>query len=166
MLRSNNSFIMRKAQFIIIKETKDMNILFVCTGNTCRSPMAEGLFRKLLADKNINDINCSSAGLFAMTGDEVTPSAVEACERFGVDISAHRARRITAYVLDETDKFVCMTPDHAASLSLYVNPEKIVVLGSGIPDPYGGDMETYMRCANSIRTALTEQFDEIISEVK
>ena len=59
-----------------------------------------------------------------------------------------------------------MTPDHAASLSLYVNPEKIVVLGGGIPDPYGGDIETYMRCANSIRNALNEQFDEIVSEVK
>ncbi len=143
-----------------------MNILFVCTGNTCRSPMAEGLFKKLLADKNINDITCSSAGLFAMTGDEVTANSVKACERFGVDISAHRARRITAYVLDETDKFVCMTPEHAASLSLYVNSDKIVVLGGGIPDPYGGDIETYMMCANSIKTALAEQFDDIISEVK
>ncbi len=143
-----------------------MNILFVCTGNTCRSPMAEGLFKKLLADKDINDINCSSAGLFAMTGDEVTRNSVEACQRFGVDISAHRARRITACVLDETDKFVCMTPDHAASLSLYVNPEKVIVLGGGISDPYGGDIETYMRCANSIRTALYEQFNEITAEVK
>ncbi len=143
-----------------------MNILFVCTGNTCRSPMAEGLFRKLLADKNINDITCSSAGLFAMTGDEVTDKSVRACERFGVDISAHRARRITAYVLDETDKFVCMTPDHAASLSLYVNPDSVLVLGGGIPDPYGGDTETYMMCANSIKTALEKQFDEIIKEVK
>lgn len=143
-----------------------MNILFVCTGNTCRSPMAEGLFKKLLADKNIDKINCSSAGLFAMTGDEVTPNSVKACERFAVDISAHRARRITSYILDETDKFVCMTPDHAASLALYVPHEKTIVLGSGIPDPYGGDLETYIRCANSIRTALIEQFDEITAEEK
>ncbi len=143
-----------------------MNILFVCTGNTCRSPMAEGLFKKLLADKEIEDINCSSAGLFAMTGDEVTPNSVKACERFAVDISSHRARRITSYILDETDKFVCMTSDHAASLALYVPSEKVVVLGGGIPDPYGGDLETYIRCANSIRTALIEQFDEITAEEK
>lgn len=143
-----------------------MNILFVCTGNTCRSPMAEGLFKKLLADRKIENVSCSSAGLFAMTGDEVTPNSVKACERFEVDISAHRARRITSYILDETDKFVCMTPEHAASLSLYVPSEKLVVLGGGIPDPFGGDMETYIRCANSIRTALTEQFDDIIAEEK
>ncbi len=141
-----------------------MNILFVCTGNTCRSPMAEGLFRKMLAEKNTDNVTCSSAGLFAMTGDEVTPNSVKACERFEVDISAHRARRITSYILDETNKFVCMTPEHAASLSMYVPSEKITVLGGGIPDPFGGDLETYIKTANYIKTALGLQFDDIISE--
>lgn len=141
-----------------------MKILFVCTGNTCRSPMAEGIFKKLLSDKNITDMECSSAGIFAMTGDEVTPNSVKACERFGVDISAHRARRINEYILDETDKFVCMTAQHASSLSLYVPQEKIIILGGGIPDPFGGDLETYMICANSIKNALALQFDEIVSE--
>lgn len=141
-----------------------MNILFVCTGNTCRSPMAEGLFRKMAEEKGVDGVTCSSAGLFAMTGDEVTPNSVKACERFGVDISAHRARRITGYILDETDKFVCMTPEHASSLSLYVPVEKITVLGGGIPDPYGADLETYIKTANYIKTALGLQFDDIISE--
>ena len=57
-----------------------------------------------------------------------------------------------------------MTPDHAASLSMYVPSEKITVLGGGIPDPYGGDLETYIKTANFIRTALGLQFDDIISE--
>lgn len=142
-----------------------MNILFVCTGNTCRSPMAEGLFKKIINDKKLENINCSSAGLFAMTGDEVAVNAVKALERFEADISAHRARRITSYILDETDKFVCMTPEHAASLSLYVPSEKIIVLGGGIADPYGGNLETYIICANKIRNALLDQFDEITAEV-
>ena len=141
-----------------------MNILFVCTGNTCRSPMAEGLFKKMLAEKNIDNVTCSSAGLFAMTGDEVTLNSVKACERFGVDISSHRARRITSYILDETDKFVCMTPGHASSLSMYVPSEKVIVLGGGIPDPFGGDLELYIKTANYIRTALGLQFEDIISE--
>lgn len=123
--------------------------------------MAEGIFKKILSDKGITDIECSSAGIFAMTGDEVTPNSVKACERFGVDISAHRARRITEYILDEADKFVCMTQEHAASLSMFVPQEKIVVLGGGIPDPFGGDLETYIRCANMIKNALLLQFDDI-----
>ncbi len=126
--------------------------------------MAEGLFRKMLEDKNINDIECSSAGLFAMTGDEPSINAVKACERFATDISSHRARRITAYILDETDKFVCMTKEHAASLSMYVPSKKILVLGNGVPDPYGGNLEEYIICANSIKSSLEEQFDLIISE--
>lgn len=141
-----------------------MKILFVCTGNTCRSPMAEGIFRKMVADKKIDNVECASAGLFAMTGDEAAQNAIRACERFKVDISAHRARRITAYILDETDKFVCMTSEHAASLSMYVPGEKITVLGEGVPDPYGGDLETYIKTANYIKTALELQFDDIISE--
>ena len=143
-----------------------MKFLFVCTGNTCRSPMAEGLFRKMLEDKKINNIECSSAGLFAMTGDEPSINAVKACERFATDISAHRARRITAYILDETDKFVCMTKEHAASLSMYVPSEKILVLGNGVPDPYGGNLEEYIICANLIKKALEVQFDDIIAEEK
>lgn len=126
--------------------------------------MAEGIFKKIVADKNLNNVNASSAGLFAMTGDEVAQNAVEAAERFGCDISAHRARRITSYILDETDKFVCMTPEHAASLALYVPREKITVLGGGIPDPYGGNLETYLTCASSIRNSLLAQLDEIVSE--
>ena len=127
--------------------------------------MAEGLFKKYLAEKNITNVECSSAGLFAMTGDGVTPNSVKACERFGVDISSHRARRINEYVLDETDKFVCMTFDHASSLGLYVPSEKIMVLGGGIPDPYGGDLESYIICANLIKKSLELQADTIISEV-
>lgn len=126
--------------------------------------MAEGIFKKIVADKKLDNINVSSAGLFAMSGDEVADNAAKAVERFGCDISLHRARRITSYVLDETDKFVCMTSEHATSLALYVPREKIIVLGGGIPDPYGGNLETYLTCANSIRTALLSQFDEIVSE--
>jgi protein-tyrosine-phosphatase len=101
-----------------------------------------------------------------MTGDEACENAVKAAECFGCDISAHRARRITSYVLDETDKFVCMTPEHTTSHALYVPRGKITVLAGGIPDPYGGNLETYLTCANSIKNALVAQFEEIIAEAE
>lgn len=143
-----------------------MKILFVCTGNVCRSPMAEGIFKKAAADRGIKNAECSSAGFFARAGEPAVPEAVKACERFNVDISAHGAKRITGRLLDETDKFVCMTRANAASLALCADAKKIVVLGDGIFDPSGGDLETYIRCANLIKTALRNQFDEITARVK
>lgn len=140
-------------------------VVFVCTGNTCRSPMAKGIFEKMLSDRGISGVECSSAGIFAMTGDEPAANAVKAAERFGADISAHRARRITAPLLDETDLFICMTAQHAQSLSMYVDGSRVMSLGDGIPDPYGADVETYIACANSIKQALARSFDEIIGRL-
>ena len=137
-------------------------IVFLCTGNTCRSPMAEGLFRAMLTERGVTGIECASVGLFAMTGDPATENAVRAAERFGVDLSAHRSTRLTSQLIDQTDLFVCMTPEHAATLAMLVPQEKIQVLGGGIPDPYGGDLETYMACANCIKTALEAQWQQII----
>lgn len=128
--------------------------------------MAEGIFKKLLSDRGIENVTCSSAGLFAMTGDEASPNAIKAAERFGADISAHRARRITSFLLDETDLFVCMTGQHAASLSMYVPEDKIKVLAEGIFDPFGGDLETYILCAASIKEALVADFEALTAVKK
>lgn len=140
-------------------------IVFVCTGNTCRSPMAQGIFDSMLDGRGITDVECSSAGLFAMTGDEVAANAVKATQRFGADISGKRARRITEQLLDETDLFICMTPSHMQSLSMYVGDEKLMCLGNGISDPYGGDLERYILCANEIKSELTAAFDDIIGRL-
>lgn len=138
-----------------------MNVLFVCTGNTCRSPMAEGIFKKMLADKGVEGVNASSAGIFAMSGDAACENAERAAECFGADISDHRARRLTAYLIDETDVFVCMTSNHAVSLANYVDSDKIIVLNE-IPDPFGGNLEIYITCANLIKKGLESVFDEIV----
>ena len=83
-----------------------MEIIFVCTGNTCRSPLAEGLMKKLLADRGIDGIEISSAGLAAYPGDEVSEKSVKAAEKYGVDISAHRSRRINQYMLESAVLYV------------------------------------------------------------
>ena len=136
-------------------------IVFVCTGNTCRSPMAEGLFRVLAEKYGLKDVEC---GLSAFTGMPVTDYAVEAAAAYGADISSHRSRPITEYLLSEGDLFVCMTKQHAAVLSPYLPPEKLCVLGDGIPDPFGGTQEEYRKCAAAIYAALETEIQKELED--
>ena len=139
-------------------------IVFVCTGNTCRSPMAEGLFR-VLADKyGLHDVECTSCGLSTLTGMPVTDYAVEAAAAYGADISTHRSRPITEYMLSEGDLFVCMTKAHADMLAPYLPAEKLRVLGDGIPDPFGGTREDYQNCAAAIYAALESEIQKELED--
>lgn len=142
-----------------------MHITFVCTGNTCRSPMAQGIFEKLIKDREIKNVTCSSCGLFAFPGDSATPEAVEAVKKMGVDISDHRSRGFSAYIIDETDWFICMTRGHKATLEASGCKKKITVLGDGVPDPYGGDVATYEKCASYIKESLEIIADLIIMKI-
>lgn len=139
-----------------------MEIIFVCTGNTCRSPLAEGLMKKLLTDRGIESIEVSSAGLAAFPGDGVSEKSVRAAENYGIDISSHRSRRIDSYML-ENAVFVCMTASHAQALLPYVDKSRLFIIGEGIPDPYGGTQEEYDSCAEKISSALPAVLSEIIS---
>jgi protein-tyrosine-phosphatase len=132
-------------------------IVFVCTGNTCRSPMAEGMYRVLAEKYGVRDTECTSCGLAAYTGMPASPYAVTAAAAYGADISAHRSRAITEYLLAEGDLFVCMTRRHADLLGSFLPPEKICVLGDGIPDPFGGSQEDYEDCAAAIYAALEKR---------
>lgn len=134
-----------------------MNVVFVCTGNTCRSPMAEGIFRTLLKERNITDVQCTSCGIAAFSGSPASDHAVTAAKRYGADISSHRSRPFSQYLMDEGNLFVCMTPAHLNALSQYVPTEKLMLLSDdGIPDPYMGSQEDYLLCAEKIYNALKE----------
>ena len=124
-------------------------ILFVCTGNTCRSPLAAALARKTGWD-------AESAGLYAVPGAPATPPARRAALRHGADLSAHRARPLTDALAARAEKILVMTPDHAAALRARF-PQcagKISVLSPAIPDPYGGDDGDYERCVQGLLLAF------------
>lgn len=119
--------------------------------------MAEGIFRIKAAEKGI-EVDVKSAGIFACTGDSPTPNAVLAAGELGADISSHRATVLTSYLVDWADLIVAMTPSHRSeAVRLY--PEikgKIIVLGYGISDPYGGDLFVYRECAGLISEGIDD----------
>lgn len=136
-------------------------LLFVCTGNTCRSPMAEGLCRLLLQQRGITDVQVSSAGLMAVPGEPASRHAIAAMQELGVDISHHAARQLTADLMD-ADRIVTMTA--AQSELLRSVTDRAVPMPQEIPDPYGGDLDAYRACRDAIRAALPTVLEALLYE--
>ena len=127
-----------------------MNILFVCTGNTCRSPMAEGY----LKSKGIEGVTVLSRGL-AADGSPVSLNSKTAMDEAGIDIGSHISKQITADDINKADKIICLSPSHRALLlSAGVPENKLYILGDGISDPFGGSIEIYRQCRDEIFAAI------------
>ena len=91
------------------------NILFVCTGNSCRSVMAEGLFKHLLGDR-AGDFSVGSAGVSAMDGFHASPDTVEVMRENGVDVSDHQSRRLNAAMVRTADRIFVMEQGHKEAI--------------------------------------------------
>ena len=130
-------------------------IAFVCTGNTCRSPMAEGIFNKKAEEKQLG-VRALSFGLAAVPGLTAADKAVEVCREIGVDISGHRTHFVHDFQLDALEKIYCMSLEHVTILtqSVGVPKEKVELLG--VVDPYGGSPETYRMCRDVIAGCVEE----------
>ncbi len=124
-------------------------ILFVCTGNTCRSPLAAALARS-------RGVDAQSAGLMVWPGSPATPEAVRAARRHGADLTGHQAQPVTEALMRQAEAVWVMTSGHEEALALRY-PEyaaKVTVLEPSIPDPYGGDDAVYERCALRLLDAM------------
>ena len=129
-------------------------VVFVCTGNTCRSPMAEG-YLKSVKDKGYEII---SRGLSA-DGSPAATNSVNAMLEKGIDITGHVSRQMTYEDAEKADVIVCMSASHADILeALGIDKLKIFVLG--INDPYGGDMDTYRACRDEIFGTIDELIED------
>lgn len=128
----------------------DIRVLFLCTGNTCRSPMAQGIFQNLMKQEGVNGVTADSAGLAASPGDAASSHAIEACRRIGIDLSGHRSKAVTREMLRNTDLFVPMTSSHAAALRSVGVPADKIFLFSSIPDPFGGELTDYENCRDAL----------------
>lgn len=135
-------------------------IMFICSGNTCRSPLAEGLFKKYLDDNKITDIEVGSAGVGAFPGDEVSINSILVAGSRGVDISNHRAKNVNPEHILTTDLFVCMTDSHKKALIRSCDESKIMVLN--VSDPFGRPVEVYEECAKQ----LERKFPEILEIIE
>src|SRR3954453_10683408 len=139
-------------------------VLFVCTGNICRSPMAEGLFRH--ATKGRNEFRVFSAGVGAVEGLPPSEYAVKALRELGLDISRQRSRMLTADVVNQADYIFGMTHSHVDAITmLYPQAaEKTFLLRefdetldsyeNDISDPIGGSFEVYLACRDPIEQAV------------
>src|SRR5271154_1830015 len=151
-------------------------ILFVCTGNICRSPMAEGLFRHATRDRA--DYQVISAGVGAMEGQPPSAHAVRALKELDIDIAQQRSRMLTPDLIERADYIFGMTHSHVDSINLLFPhaAEKTFLLREfdetldefekDITDPIGGSYETYTYCRDQIEQGIFSMLNFIEQAVQ
>ncbi len=154
-----------------VEDAAPCRILFLCTGNTCRSPLAETLCRKLLAERfgclpealARKGIYVQSAGLAAMMGSPATSEAVAVARARGADLGGHASQPLTIDMLLQADRIFAMTTGHLRMLQgvPYITPRLLSPNGEDIPDPIGGTPEVYEQCARRIVSCLEELVPEL-----
>lgn len=173
MIKKNNiltSVILKrdkKGMRLFMQENEIKKIMFICTGNTCRSAMAEGMMKKMLNDIGRTDVEVYSAGLHASDGEYSTDEAIKVMkEEYDVNILMHQSTNVKNSNIMDMDLILCATHAHLTTLE-YMYPElahKIFTIkeyaygpqveDKDIEDPWGYPVEVYKKCAKEIYEAL------------
>lgn len=143
-------------------------IMFICTGNICRSAMAHALMQKILEEEKLS-LEVYSSGLYAETGDYATYNAIAAMKEYEVDLSTHKATNTRESNIKEMDLILCATLGHKMMLlqmypdlaeKIYTMKEYVGDNDKDIKDPWGYDLETYKNCAKEIYNCVTKIIDK------
>jgi len=152
---------------VVAKKT----IIFVCTGNVCRSPMAAGLlYEKLMREDTADQVRVRSAGIWALEGRPASAYALQVMREHNLDITAHRGRNLTQADVDDADLILVMTRRHADIIvrDLERTEGKVHLLGEmadsahDILDPYGGSLADYRRTARELNDLIERGYLRII----
>ena len=149
-----------------------MNILFVCTGNTCRSPLAEAMGQAEALAGGLSDVSCASAGTAAFPGQPAAGPGLAVAAEHGLDLRSHTSRGLSPELLEWADLIIAMEASHAAAVSRWdpTAPVRVITdflparhdrAGGGVPDPYGGDLETYQRSWRLLALAMRGLFEAL-----
>lgn len=136
-------------------------VLFVCDGNTCRSPMAAGILRAMLKEKNITDVKVLSYGLYAEVGDTMNIKAKSIMRKLGIRVGGFRSKQITENDIFKVYAVITMTQAQKKLLPYYNVISAYDLIGQDIPDPYGKSENYYEQTASVLKILCEKIIKEI-----